>query len=397
MSSLPTTKTRSPVRLCPACATPLEQRAFQLTNDGRQPQRGASLSRGAALFVADLEVDGCPSCGGVWLDQGELRALASDEARLRALDECFVQRAIPFSQDGEARLCPICAIALCPIEYDAFRGIRLDNCPKCDGVWLDHGEAGAIADRLFSQSRGSHAASAPAAIAPDGAATGSIHPRQMPTPTAPVHSGPRPGQSPSIPIQKRLREADTLTIRQTRSFAEALTGFDRRSRYEILLKGRAIAFAEEQGTDHISRDQFGHRNAHAIIATDPDGAQLFALHTPRPNRLREEVNLLAPDGRRLGKFQKRLTLGAKGFDVFDADGMVVMNARAPILSPWTFTFSLDGRGELGQIHCGLPGIFAIFRGSDGGGFEVRFATRLGEDERLLMLAAALFIDMAFYE
>ena len=97
------------MRHCPACATPLEQRAFQLTSDGNQPRRGAAMSRGAALFVADIEVDGCPSCGGVWLDQGELRALASDEDRLRALDECFVQRAIPFSQDGEARLCPSCA------------------------------------------------------------------------------------------------------------------------------------------------------------------------------------------------------------------------------------------------------------------------------------------------
>jgi len=384
------------LRHCPACATPLEQRAFQLTSDGNQPRRGAAMSRGAALFVADIEVDGCPSCGGVWLDQGELRALASDEDRLRALDECFVQRAIPFSQDGEARLCPSCAIALRPIEYDAFRGVRLDNCPSCDGVWLDHGEAGAIADKLFRQAKGGIASSATATFAPDGSATRAIHPRQMPTPTAPVHDRPAPGLQAATPIQTLLRGVGSLKIRPTRPDAGASASFDRRRRYDILQTGRAIAFAEEQGTDHISSDQFGQWNADTILVRDPQGAQLFALHRPRRARLGDEMALLTPAGHRLGKFQRRPSLGDKVFDVFDADGMVVMNARAPFLSPWTFTFSLDGRGELGHIHCDLPGIFSIFR-DGGGGFEVRFATRLGGDERLLLLAAALFIDMTFYE
>jgi Zn-finger nucleic acid-binding protein len=38
--------------------------------------------------------------------------------------------------------CPKCGMNLVTIEY---RGIQIDRCTTCDGVWLDHGELEAIA------------------------------------------------------------------------------------------------------------------------------------------------------------------------------------------------------------------------------------------------------------
>ena len=34
-------------------------------------------------------------------------------------------------------LCPRCNVELDPITY---KGVTIDKCPKCEGVWLDKGE-----------------------------------------------------------------------------------------------------------------------------------------------------------------------------------------------------------------------------------------------------------------
>ncbi|MGH7302786.1 MAG: zf-TFIIB domain-containing protein [Candidatus Rokuibacteriota bacterium] len=38
---------------------------------------------------------------------------------------------------GARNHCPRCAAVLVPVPY---RGVELDKCSKCDGVWLDCGE-----------------------------------------------------------------------------------------------------------------------------------------------------------------------------------------------------------------------------------------------------------------
>jgi len=38
--------------------------------------------------------------------------------------------------------CPKCGIAL---DSRRMHGVNVEHCPKCDGIWLDHGELEAIA------------------------------------------------------------------------------------------------------------------------------------------------------------------------------------------------------------------------------------------------------------
>ncbi len=61
-------------------------------------------------------------------DEEKSRRVAEDEKkRLRELHHMH---------------CPKCGMNLSEIEY---RGIKVDKCFSCDGVWLDAGELGAIA------------------------------------------------------------------------------------------------------------------------------------------------------------------------------------------------------------------------------------------------------------
>jgi Zn-finger nucleic acid-binding protein len=97
------------------------------------------LSCNATLATAewkDVEVDYCPECGGVWLDEGELELLlrSAEAAKhyLHSLD--------PGHQNKEKqRKCPICRkkmeIVLCG------RGmVPVDKCAEDHGLWCDSGE-----------------------------------------------------------------------------------------------------------------------------------------------------------------------------------------------------------------------------------------------------------------
>lgn len=104
---------------------------------------------------ADLVLDHCQRCGGVWFDAGEvaaLRALGSEtlltrvrprresvRMRCRGCD-AFVDRdhdRCPACRHGNALDCPRCDG---PMRVERVAGVRLDVCDGCRGVWLDNHE-----------------------------------------------------------------------------------------------------------------------------------------------------------------------------------------------------------------------------------------------------------------
>jgi Zn-finger nucleic acid-binding protein len=97
-----------------------------------------------ATTIGHIEIDGCPSCGGLWLDAGELQELANEPTALKEATSAFPAR----PRAAAARNCPRCTKALQPHEFASLRGIHLDRCPTCQGLWLDAGEAALIDSRL---------------------------------------------------------------------------------------------------------------------------------------------------------------------------------------------------------------------------------------------------------
>lgn len=86
-----------------------------------------------------LEVDLCPSCGGLWLDRGEItRAARLPEAelsRLRAL--LSVGGGPPSTPTNNAGACPACEGSLSEVVLGS---VHVDYCDVCHGVFLDRGE-----------------------------------------------------------------------------------------------------------------------------------------------------------------------------------------------------------------------------------------------------------------
>lgn len=105
------------------------------------------------LELADVEIDHCLGCGGIWLDAGELELLMDDRQKAQDLLASF-QESPP--QTEAPRKCPICNKKMAKIVVGQDTPVLLiDKCRRGDGLWFDRGELQDILQRgqLDSDSR----------------------------------------------------------------------------------------------------------------------------------------------------------------------------------------------------------------------------------------------------
>lgn len=102
--------------MCPACNDPL-----------------------IVFEIEGVEIDHCVSCGGTWLDAGELDQLAFlAGARPGRLAEVLERGGGEKRGDRRCVRCPSKLRAV-PLE-----GVEIDRCPDGHGLWLDRGEVARI-------------------------------------------------------------------------------------------------------------------------------------------------------------------------------------------------------------------------------------------------------------
>jgi Zn-finger nucleic acid-binding protein len=94
-------------------------------------------SRTGAPTIA-LEIDQCPSCGGIWFDPGELEKYLGAKIKPLSVPKTTAKTALQL--DAETGGCPRCAV---PLEHrpDHYNpGVTIDLCGKCGGTWVDGDE-----------------------------------------------------------------------------------------------------------------------------------------------------------------------------------------------------------------------------------------------------------------
>ncbi len=90
------------------------------------------------LELAEVEIDHCVNCGGIWLDAGELELLLDNPQRARRLLDSFHE-----APDGPepARKCPICDKNMARVVVGSSPPpLAIDKCRRSDGLWFDRGE-----------------------------------------------------------------------------------------------------------------------------------------------------------------------------------------------------------------------------------------------------------------
>jgi Zn-finger nucleic acid-binding protein len=89
---------------------------------------------------AEVDIDRCPFCKGMYLDKGEAASLIKSGAGSDA--DTMAYSPISDMMDGVAAMCGRCGV---PMQAMAGPGeVRIDRCPQCFGIFLDEGELLAI-------------------------------------------------------------------------------------------------------------------------------------------------------------------------------------------------------------------------------------------------------------
>ena len=90
------------------------------------------------LELAEVEVDYCTGCKGVWLDAGELEMLLDDNGKAQKLISSFNK---DLSSSEKPKQCPICDKKMEHIVVGEEKPtLLIDRCVKGDGLWFDSGE-----------------------------------------------------------------------------------------------------------------------------------------------------------------------------------------------------------------------------------------------------------------
>ncbi|HZS39815.1 MAG TPA: zf-TFIIB domain-containing protein [Polyangia bacterium] len=88
--------------------------------------------------VGDVEVDLCPSCGGLWLDHGEIERIGRGQTtEMEKLRSALKGSEKPDPASETVTSCPACPGALKEVVLGP---VHVDYCTKCHGVFLDKGE-----------------------------------------------------------------------------------------------------------------------------------------------------------------------------------------------------------------------------------------------------------------
>lgn len=190
----------------------------------------------------------------------------------------------------------------------------------------------------------------------------------------------------------------TLMVEQRRELTELL-GIETRNKYAVLGEdGKELGFCAEQQKGMLGillRQLVGHWRTFDIFIFDRERKQVLTAHHPM-RWIFQRLEITTADGRFLGAIQQRFAILTKRFDVEDGSGTVRMTVSSPLTHLWTFPFERDGR-TVAVVSKKWSGILTeAFTDKDKFRVEYQDPT-LTLDERLLILAASLFIDLQYFE
>lgn len=189
-----------------------------------------------------------------------------------------------------------------------------------------------------------------------------------------------------------------LFVKQTFELAE-IFGFESRNKYRIFDEGgQDLAFAAEQQKGFLSfiaRQFLGHWRTFELHFFNTQRQEFMIANHPF-RWFFQRLELREINGRFIGAIQRRFSILTKRFDVQDIQGNTLMEISSPIWRIWTFPFIKQGR-EVARISKKWSGIGSeIFTDRDN--FMVDyFDAKLTNDERALVLASAIYVDLMFFE
>lgn len=199
------------------------------------------------------------------------------------------------------------------------------------------------------------------------------------------------------PLPLDLGAQTELTVVQRPEAAE-IFGFETRNKYEVRgADGRVLAYVAEQGkstAEALARMFLGHWRTFELQVFDT--ARRPVMRARHPFRwFFQRLELETPDGGPLGVIQQRWGLFRRRFDLLDARGRLGLTIDASLFAPWTFPILRAG-ASVACIEKRWGGL--LKEGfTDADTFRVTFTPGVSAAERGVLLAAAVFVDLQYFE
>jgi uncharacterized protein YxjI len=195
-----------------------------------------------------------------------------------------------------------------------------------------------------------------------------------------------------------LAQSDAVYVKQKFEIGE-LFGFETRNRYQIQTDdGRQFGFCAEPKLDFmdaIARQFLGHWRVFDLVGTDMYDRQVFCAHHPF-RWFFQRLDIFGSGDRLVGSVQQRFAWFNKRFDFLDSNERVIMTMTSPLWKIWTFPIK-KGERDVSVIEKKWTG-FSKELFTDADNFRVRFVDpKLTADEKLLLLASAMFVDLLYFE
>ncbi len=115
------------------------------------------------VTIGNIELDVCKDgCGGIWFDRFELQKMDephefTTEQLLDVLGEDSQNK--PDIDTSKRLHCPKCQDVIMMRHFHSVkREVEIDQCPKCNGYWLDSGELFTIRQQFTTEEEKTQAA-----------------------------------------------------------------------------------------------------------------------------------------------------------------------------------------------------------------------------------------------
>lgn len=199
-------------------------------------------------------------------------------------------------------------------------------------------------------------------------------------------------------MKEILETVNALVVKQKKEMAE-LFGFESRNKYVIETEqGQFVAYAVEDGEGlgaTLGRQLLGHWRTFVLKFLGQQGELLLEAYHPFRFYF-QRIELKGADGRYVGALEKRFSILNKKFEITDSSGRVLLTMTSPFWKIWTFPFLRDGQ-QVAIINKKWGGVIKeTFLDADN--FRVVFESpSLSIDEKLLIMAAGVFVDLLYFE
>lgn len=195
-----------------------------------------------------------------------------------------------------------------------------------------------------------------------------------------------------------LTQHKKIIINQRHEMAE-LFGLEFRNKYEVLDETEnVLGFAAEQQKGFLGflfRQTLGHWRQFEIHFFNTNRQLMMkAVHPFR--WFFQHMDVYNDQSRYLGCIDQKFSIISKKFNLYNSQGKLLLEVNSGFFKIWTFEFMV-GEKKAARITKKWSGLLAeAFTDKDK--FLVEFINpNMSEEERQLVLAAALFIDLQYFE